>query len=149
MATAASTIVGSSTRKPQKMKACISPGTAFWKSLRCPRTWVSSRRTRTPRPIRATGRTHRAQDAQARSRAAQEDRDREGHRGRQRQRAQELLRRFNSCVRAGTTWKRSPTTPRSDSPKMGASASLLMATIRFAPFIPTTCWVAPLMPTAR
>ena len=32
--------------------------------------------------------------------------------------------------------------------KIGASPSLLIATIRLAPFIPTTCCVAPLIPTA-
>jgi hypothetical protein len=31
---AASTIVGSSTTKPQKIAACMSPGTMRWKSLR-------------------------------------------------------------------------------------------------------------------
>src|SRR6266852_5538255 len=32
---------------------------------------------------------------------------------------------------------------------MGAFWSLLMATMVRAPFIPTTCWIAPLMPSAR
>src|SRR5208282_5136716 len=32
---------------------------------------------------------------------------------------------------------------------MGALASLLMATMVRAPFMPTTCWMAPLMPRAR
>ena len=34
IATDASRIDGSSTMNPQKIAACISPGTAFWKSLR-------------------------------------------------------------------------------------------------------------------
>ena len=42
----------------------------------------------------------------------------------------------------------SPTMPRSAIWKMGASSSLLMAMIFFAPFMPTTCCVAPLIPTA-
>jgi hypothetical protein len=46
IATAASAIVGSSTTKPQKIKACIRPGTNFWKSFRWASTWISSRRTR-------------------------------------------------------------------------------------------------------
>ena len=32
--------------------------------------------------------------------------------------------------------------------KMGASRSLLMATMCLAPFMPTRCWVAPEMPHA-
>ena len=44
----ASTIVGNSTRNPQKMKACITPGSAFWKSFRWPSTCTSSRRARVP-----------------------------------------------------------------------------------------------------
>ena len=42
IAIAASAIVGNRTRKPQKIRACISPGGAFWKSLRWPSTWSSS-----------------------------------------------------------------------------------------------------------
>src|SRR4029078_12230213 len=41
-------IAENNTRKPQKMQACITPGSAFWKSLRCPNTWTSSRRARAP-----------------------------------------------------------------------------------------------------
>ncbi len=39
-------IVGSSTRKPQKMNACISPGPNRWSSLRWPSTIVTSLRAR-------------------------------------------------------------------------------------------------------
>ena len=41
---AAMTIVGSRTRKPQKMKACIRPGTSRRSSFRCPSTISSSAR---------------------------------------------------------------------------------------------------------
>ena len=40
------TIVGNSTRKPQKMNACISPGTRRWNSLRWPSTTTASWRRR-------------------------------------------------------------------------------------------------------
>ena len=40
------TIVGNSARKPQKMNACISPGTSFWNSLRWPSTTTASCRSR-------------------------------------------------------------------------------------------------------
>ena len=39
----------------------------------------------------------------------------------------------------GTTLVTSPTIPRSAMVKMGASRSLLMAMMFFAPFIPTMC----------
>lgn len=42
----ASTIVVRRTRKPQKMNACIRPGSRRWRSFRCPRTTTASRRTR-------------------------------------------------------------------------------------------------------
>ena len=38
--------------------------------------------------------------------------------------------------------------PRSATPKIGASLSLLMAMMFFEPFMPTMCWVAPEMPRA-
>ena len=53
-----------------------------------------------------------------------------------------------SSITFGTTASASPTIPRSARRKIGASPSLLIAMIRLAPFIPTTCCVAPLMPTA-
>ena len=39
--------------------------------------------------------------------------------------------------------------PRSATPKMGASSSLLMAMMLAEPFIPTRCCVAPEIPQAR
>ena len=33
--------------------------------------------------------------------------------------------------------------------KIGASASLLIATITFEPFMPARCWIAPEMPIAK
>ena len=51
------TIVGKSTRKPQKMKACISPGTSRWSSLRWPSAITTSLRTRAgSSPDRSLGR---------------------------------------------------------------------------------------------
>ncbi len=58
------------------------------------------------------------------------------------------LRDLTSSINAGRNCKASATTPRSASRKIGASGSLLIATMRFAPFMPTTCWSAPLIPTA-
>ena len=42
----AMTIVGSSTMKPQKMAACMSPGRSRWNSFFCPSTTTASLRTR-------------------------------------------------------------------------------------------------------
>src|SRR2546423_968626 len=53
-----------------------------------------------------------------------------------------------SSVSFGTIWCRSPTTPRSAYSKIGAFGSLLIATITFAPCMPTLCWIAPEIPTA-
>ena len=55
---------------------------------------------------------------------------------------------FTSSVSFGTISWRSPTTPRSLNSKIGAFASLLMATIVFELCMPTLCWIAPLMPSA-
>lgn len=55
---------------------------------------------------------------------------------------------LTASVSAGTTSKRSATTPTSATSKMGASGSLLMATMKFEPFIPTRCWMAPEIPQA-
>src|ERR1022692_540706 len=52
-------------------------------------------------------------------------------------------------ISCGTTENRSPTTPKSASSKMGASASLLTTMIVFEVCIPARCWMAPEMPTAR
>src|SRR4051812_30753288 len=58
------------------------------------------------------------------------------------------LRERTSSVSFGTISCRSPTTPRSENSKIGAFASLLIATITFDPCIPTLCWIAPEMPSA-
>ena len=55
---------------------------------------------------------------------------------------------FNAATSAGTTSNRSPTMPKSATSKIGASGSLLIATITCDPFIPTRCWMAPEMPSA-
>src|SRR3546814_1344362 len=47
-----------------------------------------------------------------------------------------------------TTLFRSPTSPMSAISKIGASPSLLMATIVPASLTPVRCWIAPLMPMA-
>ena len=65
------------------------------------------------------------------------------------QRSAHDRRLCSSSTSAGSTFKASPTTPRSASLKIGAFSSLLTATIAFAPFIPTVCCIAPLMPNAR
>ena len=48
----------------------------------------------------------------------------------------------------GRTLWTSPTMPRSEIEKIGASLSLLIATMFFEPFMPTMCCVAPEMPAA-
>ena len=48
----------------------------------------------------------------------------------------------------GTTLCTSPTMPRSEIEKIGASASLLTAMMFLLPFMPTMCCVAPEMPSA-
>ena len=53
-----------------------------------------------------------------------------------------------SSTSLGTIACRSPTTPRSENSKIGALASLLIATITFEPCMPTLCWIAPEMPSA-
>src|SRR5439155_9194102 len=53
-----------------------------------------------------------------------------------------------SSASLGTTWCKSPTTPRSENSKIGAFASLLIATITFEPCMPTLCWIAPEIPQA-
>ena len=57
-------------------------------------------------------------------------------------------RAFRASISAGSTLWTSPTMPRSAIWKMGASGSLLIATMFFEPFMPTMCWVAPEMPHA-
>src|SRR5262249_51224784 len=51
-------------------------------------------------------------------------------------------------VSAGTISNASPTMPKSAILKIGASASLLIATITFEVRMPARCWIAPEMPTA-
>src|SRR5205823_9225572 len=53
-----------------------------------------------------------------------------------------------SSVSFGTISCKSPTTPRSENSKIGAFASLLIATITFEPCMPTLCWIAPEIPQA-
>ena len=55
---------------------------------------------------------------------------------------------YSFSVSSGTTLKRSPTRPKSAIWKIGASSSLLMATITFESFMPARCWMAPEMPMA-
>ena len=55
---------------------------------------------------------------------------------------------FNSATIAGTISNRSPVMPKSAISKIGASGSLLIATIVREPFIPTRCWMAPEIPSA-
>ena len=59
------------------------------------------------------------------------------------------LRAFTASVRRGRILFRSPTTPRSENSKIGALASLLMATMFSEDCMPTLCWIAPEMPAAR
>jgi len=62
--------------------------------------------------------------------------------------AHQPFRLVTSSVSRGTTLNRSPTTPKSEMAKIGASASLLMATIVLDVCMPARCWIAPEMPTA-
>ena len=54
-----------------------------------------------------------------------------------------------ASVSLGTILLRSPTIPRSENSKIGAFASLLIATMFSADCMPTLCWMAPEMPAAR
>jgi GNAT superfamily N-acetyltransferase len=65
---------------------------------------------------------------------------------RRRHAAYEPLRSFTSAVSCGTIVCRSPTTPKSLKSKIGALASLLIATITWELCMPTLCWIAPLTP---
>ena len=56
---------------------------------------------------------------------------------------------FTASVSLGTILLRSPTIPRSENSKIGAFASLLIATMFSEDCIPTLCWIAPEMPAAR
>ena len=74
------------------------------------REWPPGRRTRRQRPERGST----------------------GHRRQQ-------LYSFNALISAGTTSNRSPTIPKSATSKIGASGSLLTATMTPEPFMPTRC----------
>src|SRR5262249_6513980 len=100
------------------------------------------------RSIRTRRRSRRAQDVQSLVGAPPEQHGRGRDQRDQREGTQEPRRRRISSVIAGTSWNRSPTTPRAALARMGASGSLLIATIRRAPFIPTACCSAPLIPAA-
>src|SRR5437899_936714 len=63
-------------------------------------------------------------------------------------RAAHPLRWRTSSVSLGTISCTSPTTPRSLNSKIGAFASLLIATIVPELCMPTLCWMAPEMPSA-
>src|SRR6185295_11073157 len=92
----------------------------------------------------ASGRTGVRNELHARPDAPHEEQDRHDDDGREGRGGYEPVRRFSiSSVRAGTTWNRSPTTPRSAIFRIGASGSFVIATIRFAPFMPTRCCSAP------
>ena len=56
---------------------------------------------------------------------------------------------FTSSISGGTISNKLPTMPISLTSKIGASLSLLIAMMVRAPFMPTMCWMAPLMPSAR
>ena len=60
----------------------------------------------------------------------------------------DYLRLRISSAACGTTLNRSPTTPKSASSKIGASASLLTATMVLEVCMPARCWIAPEMPSA-
>ena len=72
----------------------------------------------------------------------------EGRREVARPRHERYARPRTSSVSLGTIWCRSPTTPRSQKSKIGAFASLLIATIVPDPCMPTLCWIAPEIPHA-
>src|SRR5690606_21266102 len=55
---------------------------------------------------------------------------------------------WSASISFGSTLCTSPTMPRSATPKIGASWSLLTAMMCLEPFMPTMCWVAPEMPAA-
>src|SRR5579885_2197622 len=62
--------------------------------------------------------------------------------------AYECLSFFSSSTVSGTALNRSATSPKSATLKIGASGSLLIATMVLESFIPARCWIAPEMPTA-
>lgn len=55
---------------------------------------------------------------------------------------------YSFPVNSGTALNKSATSPWSATWKIGASGSLLMATMVLESFMPAKCWMAPEMPTA-
>ncbi len=107
------TIVGKSTRKPQKIAACIAPGSSRWNSLRWPSTITASLRTRPGHVVVACDRLRRADETDEQQRAPREERPRDGERRRECERAGKrgYSRAFLSSAEiAGTISCRSPTT---------------------------------------
>ena len=64
-------------------------------------------------------------------------------------RPQPSRRACSAAVSFGRILLRSPTIPRSANSKIGALASLLIATMFSEDCMPTLCWIAPEMPAAR
>lgn len=54
----------------------------------------------------------------------------------------------SAASNSGNNLNKSPTNPISAISKIGASPSLLIATMVPASLMPVRCWIAPLMPTA-
>lgn len=55
---------------------------------------------------------------------------------------------YNFSVISGTALNRSATKPKSETWNIGASGSLLIATIVLESFMPAKCWMAPDIPIA-
>ena len=145
------TIVGPSTRNPQKMNAWIRPGTSRSSSLRCPSTIVVSLRTRRSNPpLRSTGAPARISVTRNSTRSAN---------------SAPLTHRARPSATAPTATPMSPHLPdlgadrRDDlmqvaghavvaELKIDASPSGLIASRRLAPLQPAMCWVAPEIPHA-
>ena len=107
-------IVGKRTRKPQKISACITPGTKRWNSLRCPRTIVASFLTRRGDVVGALERARRTDEPQQEECAAREQPAGNGEERRKGDGAgdggYEPLTFLSSAVIAGTISCRSPIT---------------------------------------
>ena len=63
-------------------------------------------------------------------------------------REEKTLTQPSACSSSGMILNRSPTRPKSATSKIGASPSLLIATIVPASLMPVRCWIAPEMPIA-
>ena len=107
-------IVGKRTRKPQKISACITPGTRRWNSLRWPSTIVASFSTRPRHVVGAVERPRRADEPHEEERAAREQPAGDGEQRREGDGAgdggYEPLTFLSSAVIAGTISCRSPIT---------------------------------------